>query len=90
MWARAKPIVEAGLQRLKIDLQRRVRSSVAGGVGFEASLYELSVKGYLAIFLNQINLDDFLKRVDDAAASAILGAITGTTRHHRWFEYTCS
>ena len=47
--------------------------------GFEASIYELNVKGYLAIFLNQINLDDFLKRVDDAAASTILGAITGTT-----------
>ena len=47
--------------------------------GFEASIYELNVKGYLAILLNQINLDDFLKRVDDAAASTILGAITGTT-----------
>jgi DNA-binding Lrp family transcriptional regulator len=47
--------------------------------GFEASIYELNVKGYLAISLNQINLDDFLKRVDDAAASTILGAITGTT-----------
>ena len=47
--------------------------------GFEASIYELNVKGYLAIFLNQINLDDFLKRVDDAAALTILGAITGTT-----------
>jgi DNA-binding Lrp family transcriptional regulator len=47
--------------------------------GFEASIYELNVKGYLAILLNQINLDDFLKRVDDATASTILGAITGTT-----------
>jgi DNA-binding Lrp family transcriptional regulator len=47
--------------------------------GFEASIYELNVKGYLAILLNQINLDDFLKRVDDAAASTILGAITNTT-----------
>ena len=48
--------------------------------GFEASIYELNVKGYLAIFLNQINLDDFLKRVDDAAALTILGAITNTTQ----------
>jgi len=47
--------------------------------GFEASIYELNVKGYLAISLSQINLDDFLKRVDDATASTILGAITGTT-----------
>jgi predicted transcriptional regulator len=47
--------------------------------GFEASIYELNVKGYLAILLNQINLDDFFKRVDDATASTILGAITGTT-----------
>jgi hypothetical protein len=47
--------------------------------GFEASIYELNVKGYLAILLNQINLDDLLKRVDDATASTILGAITNTT-----------
>jgi hypothetical protein len=56
--------------------------SIRGGTskaGFEASIYELNVKGYLAIFLSQINLDDFLKRADDADALTILGAITGTT-----------
>jgi hypothetical protein len=48
--------------------------------GFEASIYELNVKGYLAIFLSQANLDDLLKRVDDAAASTILGAITNVAQ----------
>ena len=44
--------------------------------GFEASIYELTARTYLAILLNSINLEDLLKRVDEATASAILVAIT--------------
>lgn len=41
--------------------------------GFEASIYELNAKGYLAILLNLVNLDDLLSRVDEDTASVILG-----------------
>ena len=47
--------------------------------GFKASIYELTTKAYLAILLNSINLEDLLKRVDEATASAILATITHTT-----------
>jgi predicted transcriptional regulator len=46
--------------------------------GFEASIYELTARSYLAILLNSINLDKLVKRVDDATASMILAAITYT------------
>jgi len=44
--------------------------------GFEASIYELCAKAYLAILLNSINLEDLLAQVNEATASAILGALT--------------
>ena len=47
--------------------------------GFEASIYDLNAKAYLAILLNSINLEDLLKRVDEATASAIIAAISYTT-----------
>ena len=43
--------------------------------GFEASIYELSARAYLAILLNSINLEDSLMRVDEATASTILGVL---------------
>jgi DNA-binding Lrp family transcriptional regulator len=43
--------------------------------GFEASIYELCAKAYLAILLNSVNLEDLLARVNEASASAILGAL---------------
>jgi predicted transcriptional regulator len=46
--------------------------------GFEASIYELTARSYLAILLNSINLDKLVKRVDEATASMILAAITYT------------
>lgn len=46
--------------------------------GFEASIYELTARAYLAILLNSINLDKLVKRVDEATASMILAAITYT------------
>ena len=47
--------------------------------GFEASIYELTARAYLAILLNPINLDDLLTRVDEATASVIVAAIKYTT-----------
>jgi hypothetical protein len=46
--------------------------------GFEASIYELTARSYLAILLNSINLDKLINRVDEATASMILAAITYT------------
>ena len=43
--------------------------------GFQASIYELTTKAYLAILLNSTNLDELLMQVDDATAQTILGAI---------------
>ena len=48
-------------------------------VGFEASIYELTARAYLAILLNSINLDKLVMRVDEATASAILASIIYTT-----------
>jgi len=47
--------------------------------GFEASIYELTARAYLAILLNSINLDKLVTRVDEATASAILAAVMYTT-----------
>ena len=47
--------------------------------GFEASVYELTAKAYLAILLNYINLNELVTRVDESAASTILAAILYTT-----------
>jgi len=46
--------------------------------GFEAAVYELTARAYLAILLNSINLDDLLIRVDEATAQTILGVIMQT------------
>jgi len=43
--------------------------------GFEATIYELTAKAYLAILLNAINMDELVTQVDEATASALLGDI---------------
>jgi DNA-binding PadR family transcriptional regulator len=43
--------------------------------GFQASVYELTARAYLAMLLNRINLDDLLMKVDEATASEIFTAI---------------
>jgi hypothetical protein len=43
--------------------------------GFQASVYELTARAYLAMLLNLINLDDLLMKVDEDTASEILAAI---------------
>jgi chromosome segregation and condensation protein ScpB len=47
--------------------------------GFKASTYELTARTYLAILLNSINLDELVMRVDEVAASVILGDIMRTS-----------
>ena len=42
---------------------------------FEAFMYELTARAYLAILLNSINLDELVMRVDEATASSILGDV---------------
>jgi hypothetical protein len=39
--------------------------------GFQASIYDLTSKAYLALVLGLVNLDDLLWRVDDAEAQEI-------------------
>jgi len=50
--------------------------------GFEATLYELTTRTYLAILLNSIDLDELVKQVDEVTALNILGIIT-----HARFNY---
>jgi hypothetical protein len=41
--------------------------------GFEAFIYELTSKAYLAMLLNLVNLDNLLNQLDEATSSTILG-----------------
>ena len=69
------------------SVNKRVRSLEESGyikkigvkktkAGFEASIYELTARVYLAILLNSINLDELVMRVDEATALTTLGIIT--------------
>jgi predicted transcriptional regulator len=48
--------------------------------GFQASVYELTARSYLAMLLDSIDLDILLMRVDEATASEILVAIMSSAR----------
>jgi hypothetical protein len=47
--------------------------------GFEAAVYELSVRAYLALMLDSISVDELLNGMDEAAASEILVALARAT-----------
>jgi len=47
--------------------------------GFEVQLYGLTPRTYLAILLNQIDLDKFVETADEADILAILGALSSST-----------
>jgi len=78
---------QRGLKYTKYaSVNKRVRSLEESGyirkigvrkikAGFQASVYELTARAYLAMLLNLINLDDLLMKVDEATASEILAAI---------------
>ena len=40
--------------------------------GFQTSLYQMNTKAYLAILLNELNLDDFIENISEQNALAIL------------------
>jgi hypothetical protein len=72
------------------SVNKRVRSLEESGyvskaaiketkAGFEASLYELRIKAYLAMMLDSINLEYLLARVNETTASVILGILTDGT-----------
>ena len=44
--------------------------------GFEAALYQPTAKAYLAIMLNQVDLDDFIDEADEATALAALALLS--------------
>lgn len=44
--------------------------------GFQASIYQLSARAYLAILFNSIKLDELVMRVDETTAQTILATIT--------------
>jgi len=50
----------------------RIRSTKAG---FEAVLYELTSRAYVALLLNSISLEELLNRIDEDSATEILAAI---------------
>jgi len=50
--------------------QRRTRT------GFVAVLYQLTTRAYLAIVLDQINLDDFIEKAPESTVLSVLGAFT--------------
>ena len=68
-------------------VNRRVRALEAHGyieksgerktkTGFKAALYQLTVRAYLAILLDKINLDDFVEKASEACVVSALGALT--------------
>jgi len=44
--------------------------------GFEAQMYELGVKSYLALLLNSVSLEELVDRLDENSGSTILADIT--------------
>ena len=68
---RVRPLEESGYIK-----KTGVKKTKAG---FEAHIYELTARAYLAILINSINLDELVMRVDEATASAILGVIRAST-----------
>ena len=78
---------QRGLKRTKYtNVNRRVRALQGLGfiqkaglistqAGFEAVLYELTERAYLAMLLNQVNLEEFIQEADPSAILATLGAL---------------
>ena len=50
--------------------------------GFDATVYELSVKTYLALVLNADSLENLLNNISENAALEILSAIVGSEKNH--------
>jgi len=44
--------------------------------GFKATLYQLSTRGYLALMLNQINIETILQKADKTTILSLLAALS--------------
>jgi len=79
--------IRKGLRQTRYaNVNKRVRALEESGyikkigikktkAGFQASIYELTTKAYLATLFSSINQDELLMRVDDAKAQTILASI---------------
>jgi len=48
--------------------------------GFEAAIYELTARAYLAVLLSQINLDRFIEETEDDAVISALAALSSAAK----------
>jgi len=83
---------QKGLKQTKYtNVNRRIRILEQSGyleragkrktlAGFEAILYGLTPKTYLALLLNQINLEDFIRTADKNAITVILATLATNER----------
>ena len=73
-------------RKLYSVINRRVRSLAENGylrragqkrikAGFEAPVYSLTPKAYLAILLSQLDLEKVLEKIDDAKALQLIGLL---------------
>jgi len=51
--------------------------------GFEASIYELTARAYLALLLSRINLDHFIKEAEDNVVLSALAALSSAAKLHK-------
>jgi hypothetical protein len=69
------------------NVNRRVRALESSGylertgtretqAGFKATLYQLSTKGYLALMLNQINIETILQKADKPTILSLLATLS--------------
>jgi hypothetical protein len=69
------------------NVNRRVRALESSGylertgiretqAGFKATLYQLSTKGYLALMLNQINIETILQKADKTTILSLLATLS--------------
>jgi len=69
------------------NVNRRVRALESSGylertgtretqAGFKATLYQPSIKGYLALMLNQINIETILQKADKTTILNLLAALS--------------
>jgi predicted transcriptional regulator len=78
---------QKGLKQTRYtNVNRRIRNLEQSGclekagtrktqAGFQATLYQLTPRAYLAFLLNQINLDNFIQTADEDAIIATLAAL---------------
>jgi hypothetical protein len=69
---RVRTLEQAGYLR-KVDVQTTK-------AGFEATVYELTVRACLALLLNSVSLDEMLNRIDEGSALEILANLAGLSR----------